>query len=245
MIISLGIYFLLRVISDVSEEKRNVVFSLTTILVVFRSLEYIGNFVPGFGPYVSAFVSIFRTMFIYVGMIVILAMACSIGFSPFFCDVDSINPNITAAGEACSTYQTRNYDDLTYSSCIKGTFIHMFFTPIGGMWNKKYPLTPGNTPLDCYGEILVPLVVLVKSLYYVLTSFALLRGVLIKFLMMSKGDEAHRVDVLRATVYMNILFSDINHPMPWNLFLGIIEWILSLFGKSGKKKQTPDNDALL
>ena len=77
----------------------------------------------------------------------------------------------------------------------------------------------------CFGDVSAIIIVLVKILYYSTAIIAIMRGVLLKYLIGTKDEEGHRVTMLRTRAYMNALFADVQHPLPWNLVILILQGV--------------------
>jgi hypothetical protein len=88
---------------------------------------------------------------------------------------------------------------------------------------EHYGILKNSDLLECYGAATEGIVVVVMSFYYLTVIFALMRGVLVKYLLHSKGEETKITAVHRARSYIRCLFQIAPHPPPWNIIFLMAE----------------------
>ena len=148
VIITFGLYILNHYLSvyGLLEASffENAIFAVGIIVTVFRTLEYLGNFLPGVGPFVAAFVHIFSVMSIFGLMIAMLAVSCATGLSIFICGDEAIMNGTSAE---CDKYIGNLYGDSPqqFGRCFGSIFLHLIVEPFG-KWQSYYSLTPGGAP---------------------------------------------------------------------------------------------------
>lgn len=185
IIITLTLYYVLSVFPE-SEFMSNVNFSIATMLMIIRGMEYFGLFIPRFGLFVAAFSRIFGIMFFFIVMIMIIATACAVGLAPFICKPDyhhgilpkNMNPNFDY--KQCDYYNhTESIEAIEFQYCVGLSLRHLIVDPFG-LSDYEIP------PMECYSATTELWIQAVKAVYYLTVSIAVLRGVLVKFLLGSR-----------------------------------------------------------
>ena len=114
-----------------------------------------------------------------------------------------------------------------YRECSSRIFMHFMVQPFGCTISKncEYPYFVDQkfdrSFLKCYSKNVEILMNYVHMFYFTTIIVALMRGVLIKYLMGSKIEEETTIIVHKTEIYIQNTFRDLDrdHPVPWNLVL--------------------------
>ena len=212
VIICYFLFFILRSIYTIfPDEDLNVwmrlFYSTATMLLLFRVMEHFGNLLPVLGPFVRAFVRIFSVTSLFLSIITVVAASCAVMLSNFICraptlkELSKIESNVTRKMCEQAFVGHHNFGvsgglsgHQSYFQCTFTIFRYFILEPMDNYGiihygKEHYGILKNSDLLECYGAATEGIVVVVMSFYYLTVIFALMRGVLVKYLLHSKGEE--------------------------------------------------------
>ena len=202
--------------------------SIGNSLIILRMLENIANVIPDFGFFVAGFMRIFYVIPIFLIMIIIISATTTYLVSGFLCSTPSVKLPSPECVETkwhknlLQKFEVQSQDNKTVSidlmhECSVRILVDIILLPFGNAIHRgKSPLTEIEA-MSCYDGFTQVLMICIKLLFYLTTGFALLRGAMLKYLLGSENEEHNRTAVVRTKAYVRNAFSDISHPVPWNL----------------------------
>ena len=202
--------------------------SIGNSLIILRMLENIANVIPDFGFFVAGFMRIFYVIPIFLIMIIIISATTTYLVSGFLCSTPSVKLPSPECVETkwhknlLQKFEIQSQDNKTVSidlmhECSVRILVDIILLPFGNAIHRgKSPLTEIEA-MSCYDGFTQVLMICIKLLFYLTTGFALLRGAMLKYLLGSENEEHNRTAVVRTKAYVRNAFSDISHPVPWNL----------------------------
>ena len=229
-------YFICSIVETTSSLEISIIcFYGFTVLIIFRLFEYTTPIIPGLGPFINPFLSMWKDIFLFLVIVAILAMANSLGLSIVLCQ-DPLNED-------------------KYSECVTNIFWFLFLQPLGTagqllgsgeVYAQQYDDFIDN--MKNYSQQLQHVVILVITIYYISTAFCLLRGMIVKFVVSSKEEANRKAHYNNTRNKLSILFCEIDtsYPIPWNfvwfLILLIESVVRRLYKLCVKRKENQGQD---
>lgn len=238
--------FVILDLLDVTENTAICCFAVSLIVLMFKTLDQIGNLLPSLGPFVDAFTNMFGDLVVFIVIVVILSCATAVALSPIFCrevNPEDIHPEpehlqtSTIFGHDIENHVTypqegEEYFKVGYAACYEASFWFFFVKATGGeslemlellyLGNAHYGEEYFMANLNHFPKILRVFVVIIISMYEVMTAFCLLKGILLHSGIISKKAALNNTRFKKTKIYVDNIYNNHNAPIPWNCIYGLI-----------------------
>ena len=212
-------------------------FYIFTVVIIFRLFEYVTFVIPRISPFIQAFISIWKDIVLFLFVVALLALANSVGLSAFLCvwEPSTLQKSKDQANDTKFSYtdsfESWSQESRNYSDCLISVFWYLFLTPLGTGTTLLEMMDFTNVSSQNGREILTNLkkfsapvqhtVLVIVTIYYISTAFCLLRGVIVKFVVINRQQSLALLRYQKIKHDLQMVFSEIdeNYPIPWNLVI--------------------------
>lgn len=208
---------------------------------MFKILDILGQVLPNFGPFVDAFTNMFGDLIVFIVIVILLSAATAVAMSPIFCryepaETSPVVHDVSYVKNAVLASDDHTSEKIGYATCYESAFWFFFVKATGGeslesleILHLADAMHHGEEQffanLQYFSKPVRAFVVIIISMFEVMTAFCLLKGILLHSGIISKKEARSNTRFKLTRIYVENIYNKYNLPLPWNFIYYVIKLV--------------------